>query len=234
MRKWMLGALAALLMMAFCGLSMADSEGVIVQSSCSVVPSGDYYLVYCYAQIHNNSDMNICLEQGMFELHSGDMLLASQDVTHIWPSMIAPGEDGYVFDVVAFEPDENGQPVVPQVTGLEYIIQYMAVGAEFSSLDLDVAAEIKRDARGGMTVVCDVTNESSMEAVNPTVSFGLYTDGGAMVYADGLTLYNVGIPAGETLRMYFDVDDEISEQWNTYGANVTQVHAVGSFRDGTD
>ena len=85
-----------------------------------------------------------------------------------------------------------------------------------------------------MTVVCTVKNGTDMEAVNPTVAFGLYTDGGAMVYADGLTLYNVGIPAGQTLRMRFDVDDEISGQWDTYGANVNQVQAVGSFRDGTD
>lgn len=234
MRKWMMGLAAALLLLAVSGLSLADSEGAIVQSSCSVVPSGEYYLVYCYAQIHNNSDKNICLEQGMFDLRSGDTVIASQDVTHIWPSMIAPGEDGYVFDVVAFEPDENGQPVVPQVTGLEYIMQYMAVEEEFSSLDLFVTSEIERDARGGMNVVCTVTNETDMEAWNPTIAFGLYTDGGAMVYADGITHFNVCIPAGGTIRLRFDVDEEISDQWNTYGANVTEVRAVGSFRDGTD
>lgn len=234
MRKWLTGAVAALLMMVFCGWSLADSEGAIVQSSCSVVPSGNYYLAYCYAQIHNNSDMNICLEQGVFELKNGDTVLAAQNVTHIWPNMIAPGEDGYLFDVVAFEPDENGQPVIPQVTGLEYAIQYMTVEEEFSSMDLAVAAEIERDARGGMTVVCTVTNGTDIEANDPTVSFGLYTDSGAMVYADGLTLFNVGIPAGQTLNIRFDVNDEISDQWNTYGANVTGVHAVGAFRDGTD
>jgi len=136
--------------------------------------------------------------------------------------------------VVAFEPDENGQPVVPQVTGLEYIIQYMTVEDEFSSLDLSVTSEIERDARGGMTVVCTVANTTDMDAWNPTVAFGLYTDAGAMVYADGLTLFNVGIPAGETLNVRFDVDEEISDQWNTYGANVTDVRAMGSFRDGTD
>ena len=36
------------------------------------------------------------------------------------------------------------------------------------------------------------------------------------------------------MRMRFDVDDEISGQWSTYGANVTDVRALGSFRDGTD
>lgn len=235
MKKLFAGALSALWLAAcLCGCALADSEGAIVQSSCSVVPSGDYYLVHCYAQIHNNSDQNICLEQGVFELQNGEELLAEQEVTHIWPSMIAPGEDGYVFGVVAFEPDENGQPVMPQITGLRYAIQYMTVEEEFSSLDLAVTAEIERDARGGMTVVCTVVNGTDMEAANPTVALGLYTDGGTLVYADGITLFNVAIPAGQTIRVRFDVDEAISDQWSTYGANVTEARAVGSFRDGTD
>lgn len=234
MRKWMMGMLAAFMLLVSSGMSMADSEGVIVQSSCSVVPSGDYHLVYCYAQIHNNSDKIICLDEGAFELHSGETLLAAQDVTHIWPNMINPGEDGYAFDVVAFEPDENGQPVVPQISGLSYTITYMTVEDEFASLDLVTGAEIVRDARGGITVVCTVTNDTQMDAYNPTITFGLYTDGGALVYADGITLFNVGIPAGESMLMRFDVDDAIAQQWTTYGANVTEVRAIGSFRDGTD
>lgn len=234
MRKYVLGALAALLMLAASCFALADSEGAIVQSSCSVVPSGDYYLVYCYAQIHNNSDQVICLEQGAFELHSGEQLLASQDVTQIWPTMINPGEDGYVFDVVAFGPDENGNPVVPQITGLQYAIQYMAVGREFASLDLATSAELERDAHGGMTVVCTVTNGTDMDAYNPAITFGLYADGGVMVYADGVTLHNVGIPAGQTLRMRFAVDDEIVAQWDAYGANIAEARAISSFRDGSD
>lgn len=234
MRKWMLGVLAALLMTVASALSLADGEGAIVQSSCSVVQSGDYYLVYCYAQIHNNTDKIICLEQGTFELHSGEQLLASQDVTQIWPNMINPGEDGYVFDVVAFEPDENGQPVVPQVTGLEYIIQYMTVEDEFASLDLTTVAELERDAGGGITVACTVTNGTDVAAYSPTITFGLYTDGGALVYADGATLRNVGIPAGGSLLMRFQIDDALAEQWNSYGANIADARAIASFRDGTD
>lgn len=234
MRKWVIGVLAALMLLVSSAVSMADSEGVIVQSSCSIVPSGDYHLVYCYAQIHNNSEKIICLEEGFLELHDGETLLASQDVTQIWPNMINPGEDGYVFDVVAFEPDESGQPVVPQITGLEYVITYMTVEDEFASLGLTTTAEIERDERGGISVVCTVTNDTQMDAYDPAIMFGLYTDGGAMVYADGITLYNVGIPAGGTMLMRFDVDDVICEQWATYGANVTEAKAIGSFRDGTD
>lgn len=234
MRRWWIGAVAAFLMLMVSVGALADSEGAIVQSSCSVVPSGDYYLVHCYAQIHNNSDQVICLENGAFELHSGEQLLASQNVDRIWPSMINPGEDGYMFGVVAFEPDENGQPVIPQISGLEYTMTYMTVEQEFASIDLGTVAAIERDERGGMTVECEVTNGTDATAYSPAITFGLYTDGGAMVYADGIVLSGVGIPAGGSLLMRFEVDDAIVEQWDTYGANVTSAHAVASFRDGTD
>jgi len=233
MRKWFCGVLAALLMTVCFAACMADSEGSVVQSSCSIVPSGQYYLVYCYAQIHNNTDEIICLERGTFELQNGDQSLVSQDVTQIWPYFINPGEDGYVFDVVAFEPDENGNPVLPQITGLTYDITYMTVGQQYAALDLSAVATIEQDA-GGMTVVCAITNGNDEDAYDPTVAFGLYTDGGAMVYADGLTLRNVGLPAGETMLMRFPIDDAITEQWETYGANIATAHVNAAFSSGSD
>lgn len=234
MRKWAIGVLAALLLFVSSALALADSEGTIVQSSCSVVPSGDYYLVYCYAQVHNNTNAIIGLEEGYFDLYSGEEIIATQDVAQIWPGMIGPGEDGYIFDVVAFEPDENGQPVVPQVTNIDFSIRYMMTDVEFASVPMAASAEIQKDQYGGLTVETTVTNGSDVTAYNPTITFGLYTDGGAMVYADGMNLRNVGVPAGGSMILRFPVDDEIAEQWNSYGANITQVQVNASFRDGTD
>jgi len=233
MRKWLCGALAALVMVLAFAFALADSEGVVVQSSCSVVSSGEYHLVYCYAQIHNNSSEIICLENGTFELHGGEQILATQEVAQIWPYFINPGEDGYVFDMVAFEPDENGNPVVPQITGLTYDIAYMTVEPQYAALDLSAVATIKQDA-GGMTVECAITNGNDEDAYDPTVAFGLYTDGGALVYADGMTLRNVGLPAGETMLIRFPIDDAISEQWHVYGANITGAHVNASFASGSD
>ena len=70
--KKMLAALALALTLPTCALG--DSEGVIVQSSCNIVQSGDYYLAYCFAQVHNNASTVICLDQGPFDLQSGETL----------------------------------------------------------------------------------------------------------------------------------------------------------------
>ena len=110
MKKWLAALLLALLLPA---CALGDSEGVIVQSSCNIVQSGNYYLAYCFAQVHNNASTVICLDRGTFDLQSGETLLSTSEVAQIWPYFLNPGEDGYLFDIVSFEPDEKATPSFP-------------------------------------------------------------------------------------------------------------------------
>lgn len=222
-------ALAALMMLAAAGVQ-ADAEGRIVQSSCSIVPSGEYYLVYCYAQVHNDSNEVICLERGTFQLHNGEQSLVSSEISQLWPPFIAPGDDGYYFDVVTFEPDEGGSAALPAVSGIDYNAVYAAVDPEFASYDLSVISSVEQDDAGQLTVVCELTNNTDLLALEPTVAFGLYTDGGAMVYADGRLLQGIAIPAGNTMVVRFCVDSALVKQWKQYGANITEARANAAFR----
>ena len=66
------------------------------------------------------------------------------------------------------------------------------------------------------------------------MALGLYTDDGTMVYADGTTLQDVGIPAGGTVLVRFDVDDVFVKQWQSYGVMPTQANTNASFRKDED
>ena len=156
------------------------------------------------------------------------------EVAQIWPYFLNPGEDGYLFDIVSFEPDENGNPVVPSITGISYNLTYLPVDAAFANYDLSAVSEIVQDASGDMSVICRLTNSTEMDAYNPTVAIGLYTDSGAMLYSDGTTLQDVGIPAGGTVLVRFDVDEAFVAQWQSYGAMPTQVHTNAAFRHDED
>lgn len=229
----MLLALAAMLLLTAVGF--ADAEGVIVQTSCNILPSGEYYLVYTFAQVHNNSNEIICLDQGSFELHSGEQMLSSQKVTRMWPYFINPGEDGYFFDIVSFEPDDQGNPVIPNVTAIDYNVTYMTVNPAFASFDLSAVSHLEmNENEGSMLVLCEITNMGDVTAFDPVVCFGLYTDAGQMIYADGMTLSGVGIPAGGTVLARFAVEEAFVEQWKAYGAVPTQVQASASFRSESD
>ena len=55
-----------------------------------------------------------------------------------------------------------------------------------------------------------------------------------MIYADGMTLTGVGIPAGGTVLTRFEVDEAFVSQWTGYGVVPTQVHVNASFRAESD
>ena len=167
-------------------------------------------------------------------LQSGETLLSTSEVSQIWPYFLSPGEDGYLFDIVSFEPDENGNPVIPSITGISYNVTYLPVDNAYASYDLSAVSEITQDVSGDVSVVCRLTNSTDMDAYTPTVALGLYTDDGTMVYADGTTLQDVGIPAGGTVLVRFDVDDVFIKQWQSYGAMPTQANTNASFRKDED
>lgn len=227
-------ALALTLVLALTvACALGENEGAIVQSSCSIVQSGEYYLVYCFAQVHNNTNEIICLEKGSFDLQSGEQILATNEVNQIWPYFINPGEDGYLFDVVTIEPDENGNPVVPAVTGISYQIEYMTVNPAFANRSLEASATLN-DSAEGLNVLCRLTNTSSEDVFEPSVSFGLYTETGSMVYADGMTVHGVGVPAGGTVLLRFDVEDVFSNQWRSAGFMPTEVRLSATYRNDED
>lgn len=228
-RIWAAVILAALLCAAaVCGA--AEGEGVVSQATCSIVPSGDYYLVYCFAQVHNASDEVICLDEGMLSLMNGEQLLSTSDVAQIWPYFLSPGEDGYLFDIVAFEPNEDGI-VVPSVSGISYDLQYMTIPKEHASHVLEASARIElNEATEEMSVICEITNPTGADAYDPTISLGLYTHSGVLIYTDGVTLQHVGIPAGQTILTRFPVDSLFVQQWKTYQALPEEARVSAVFR----
>lgn len=218
-----------MLMLLFAMPAFAEGElGTIVQSSCSIVQSDGYYLAYCFAQVHNNTDQVLCLDEGMFYLTGGEETIASEEVSQIWPQFIAPGGEGYLFDVVPFE-------ALPQITGLNYDVRYLEINPAYAGVTLETTARVELDdASGLMSVVCEIGNGASITAFDPTVVVGLYTEAGQLVYCDGRSLKGVGIPADGKLLMRFDVESTLVEQWMSYNALPTQVRAEAMFRTGSD
>lgn len=223
--------LAIVLLMVLWALPMAAArgeEGTIVQSSCSIVQSGEHYLAYCFAQVHNHTDQVLCLDEGMFRLKGGEETIAADEVSSLWPQFVAPGADGYLFDIVQFDS-------MPQVTGLEYDIQYLTISPAYAGEAMQTNAHVELDDESGaLSVVCELINSGDTDAYNPMLAIGLYTDAGQLIYADGRNLKDVGVPAGGRLLVRFDVEYMLWEQWSSYGAVPTLVRAEAMYRTGSD
>lgn len=211
--------------------ALAQDEGAIVQSSCNIVQSDEYVLVYCFAQVHNNSDQTICLDEGTLRLMNGEEALSEGRVSRLWPTLLAPGGDGYLFDIVTLDAASG----IPAITGLDYDVGYMEVNPAYAGYALDTQARIEiSDITGRMSVVCEISNPTDETAFGASVGFGLYTEAGQMVYAGGTRLQNIGIPAGGSVMVRFEVEDELTGQWKSYDALPTQARACAMFSANED
>ena len=135
------------------------------------------------------------------------------------------------FNIVTFEPGAG----IPSVTGLNYDLTYMTLNPAYGGQALDAQARIEvNDITGRMSVVCEVSNPTDEDAFGAMLATGLYTDAGQMVYADGLQLSDIGIPAGGRVLVRLDVDEELAQQWASYDALPTQAHVNVMFSTNED
>ena len=214
----------ALLALAAALPVLADPGANVIQSSCSIMEADNSFIVYCYAQVYNGTSNVVCMEKGSFELRSGDDMLVSGSVEQMTPYFLKPGESGYLYDAAVLDRAEGEG--VPSITGLSYNINYYTVDDAFANRDLVVTGEQQREPDGSLAVLLRVQNPLEEEAWSPTLAFGLYTEGGALLYCDGRTLENVGIPAGGEMTVRFDISKLFAERWAEYGADPAQVKAT--------
>ena len=214
----------ALLALAAALPVLADPGANVIQSSCSIMEADNSFIVYCYAQVYNGTSNVVCMEKGSFELRSGDDMLVSGSVEQMTPYFLKPGESGYLYDAAVLDRAEGEG--VPSITGLSYNINYYTVDDAFANRDLVVTGEQQREPDGSLAVLLRVQNPLEEEAWSPTLAGGLYTEGGALLYCDGRTLENVGIPAGGEMTVRFDISKLFAERWAEYGADPAQVKAT--------
>ncbi len=216
------------------GLCHAQEDLTVVQSSCMVLVGETETRVQCFAQLHNNTDKVVYMGEGFLELFNDQTVIADKVVARIWPEFINPGEDGYVFDEVPFEPDADGQPFIPNVTGITYHMDTYLASRDYSNLPLDVSAVLEDDTDGRLTVRFTIVNRGKEDAWNPTLAFGLYTDGGSLIFTGGTGFEDICIPSGSTIEKKYYVGSDLINKWNEYGAKPAEVHVTCCYRNDTD
>ena len=84
------------------------------------------------------------------------------------------GEDGYYFDMVSFEPGEDGQSVVPAVSGIDYNVVYTTMDESYASCDLSAVSTVEQDEAGHIAVLCELTNiDGTMARLPGVTAFGI-------------------------------------------------------------
>jgi len=220
------------LMLLPAGIASASLN--VVQTSCNILMGEDECRIVCCAQVHNDSDHLAGLEHGFFRLINGEEVIAEEGIRRIWPYFLDPGGDGYVFETVTFYPDEDGHLEAPAITGVTFELNDMNVPLTVENNRLNTEMHIERTETDGYIMACTLKNDAMETAWNPQVSFGLYTEDGLLLFADGKSLDNIGISGGNQIEIQFIVNPQIVAQWGEYGVEPAEVRVAGYYRQETD
>ena len=205
MMKRILLLLVALMMVG--AVAQAETLSLTLEEEkLLVVPSySDKFAAFYSARIKNSGNAPLSLNEGVFELKDKDgNVITSNNWVNVYPTVLAPGEEAYV----------SQQEYPETATTVEAIAShFIDVKASTSVYKVitrvPAAAEIvlpKNPDYETRMVYATITNDSGLDLFDLTLVYVLKDDQGNLLYADSMTAYNAGVPAGGqlTVRKRFD------------------------------
>jgi len=211
-RKLVVWSLVTLLFLfSFTGGAHAMGKLVSTQEKLVVIPYYDTtYYGYVFAELTNSGDKPVAFANGLMELFDPEgNSLASSPIYYCYPSVLQPGETGYVYGssyVEAPNPEHiddfmlsiTGQGTISQtITRLESTARFETVEDSYGSYDY-LVAEIKNTLDAPLT---------SFEVV-----YAVKDEAGGLlcVTSSSWSGYNVGIMPGSAAEMRYQLESGFS------------------------
>ena len=224
MKKIVALLLAACLTLG-CASALAAGKLTVNQETYTAV-AGYSFVGYVFAEVENTGDKNIEFGNGLLEILTADGdPMDSTDIYSMYPSILAPGEKGYVSTrqyVDAAESIEDISDYTLTITGKS--TQEEAIARLDSTAAYGVGVNSWGDEE--QMVVVTITNNTQETVYDCQVAFALYDAEGKLLLVDADNTYNVGIPAGQSIEVQFTVDEDLAAVWAEQGVTPATAECV--------
>ncbi len=224
MKKIVALLLAACLTLG-CASALAAGKLTVNQETYTAV-AGYSFVGYVFAEVENTGDKNIEFGNGLLEILTADGdPMDSTDIYSMYPSILAPGEKGYVSTLQYVDTAESIEDISDYtltITGKS--TQEEAVARLDSTAAYGVGVNSWGDEE--QMVVVTITNNTQETVYDCQVAFALYDAEGKLLLVDADNTYNVGIPAGQSVEVQFTVDEDLAAVWAEQGVTPATAESV--------
>ena len=217
MKKIVALLLAACLTLG-CASALAAGKLTVNQETYTAV-AGYSFVGYVFAEVENTGDKNIEFGNGLLEILTADGdPMDSTDIYSMYPSILAPGEKGYVSTLQYVDAAESIEDISGKSTQEEAVAR----------LDSTAAYGVGVNSWGNeeQMVVVTITNNTQETVYDYQVAFALYDAEGKLLLVDADNTYNVGIPAGQSVEVQFTVDEDLAAVWAEQGVTPATAESV--------
>lgn len=192
-------------------MSISDAYGTVI--------------VDIYAEVENTGDQTAAFSAGLVELFGADgSFIDSTDYVYSYPSILAPGERGYLYVSIYPENVESVSDIA------DYALTVTGKGSNAASGLLKAAGRYEPNVQEAYWttnyMVAEVTNDTADTAYDIYCVFALKDADGKLLYCYYTTAYSIGIPAGSTIIMRTSVPDSTLEALAADGLVPAAVEAV--------
>lgn len=219
-------AMVLTLAMVLCSASALAAGKLTVNQETYFVTEGYSLKCFVFAEVENTGDKNIEFDNGLLEMLTEDgEPTDNANIYRMYPEVLAPGEKGYIVDS---EYCDDG------VTAADVADHSLNVTGKSTKED----APVRLDAKGTLGKVVStwggdqdavqvvVTNNTTETVYGCNVVYALYDANDTLLCVDTSSLYNQGLPAGQSVEVLFSMDEDLQAKWTVEGLKPARVEAL--------
>lgn len=206
--------------------ALAAGRATVTNETIFVRPFLGYYAAEVYAEVTNTGDKPIVFNGGLIELYNPDGDgIESTNVYSCYPSILAPGESGYLYETITVKDAEEKN----------YIDDYMLTITGKAENEKETIRLVSEGSHGeyqrskystAYGLFAMVTNDTDELVRGIRVVFALYDANDTLLYATSVEPYYVGLPQGQTIEVRTDVDSRIVEAWAEEGLSPSRIVTI--------
>lgn len=234
MKRLLCVILALTLAITCAATAFAAGKLKVAEENLEVYEAYSGYDAYLYAVMTNEGDDPVEFNAGMFEVLNpdGDSIDANEYISCM-PSIINPGEKGYVRDYISVDDAESA----------DYIADYSFTSSgktadENTNVAIDCTATVAMrpysytSTTKNMTAVLAVTNNTDETLYEINAVFAIHDADGKLIYVDYISPYNVGILPGSTIELVSQINSEAVEAWEKNGVKPASIESYAYSKQG--
>jgi hypothetical protein len=178
-----------------------------------------------YAEVENTGDKPVEFSAGLVELFDADgNTLDSTDYVYCYPSVLAPGEKGFVY--VSMYP-ENATAAADIA---DYALTVTGKGSSGATNLMKTSGIYEAGVSDGYWtynyLTAEVTNETADTVYDLYCVYALKDADGGLLYVYYTSAYSIGIPAGGTLFMRATLPNSVLAFLDANGLTPATVDAI--------
>lgn len=224
MMKRIVGMMVALILV--CGILPAYAAGGIdaVEENWYVVSRSDNYRVYFYAVVTNNGSAPESVNDLLFEIKDGaETTIESTAKYKLYPEVLEPGQSGWltitqdVKDIEDVALIDHCALTITSKANDDEAARLLTATAEYLAEDEDENENVIRAA---------VTNSGEGNAFEITAAVIARDADGKLLYVDSAATKDVGLAAGDSLLVRWEIKSDIVDALEDAGIEVASVEAL--------